>query len=87
MNISKVREDPNLSVPYILMASYTYYYTDKQILTDACFDECCRIFEDNYDMIEHPHKNLIDRGPPVHVWLKENEYPSIVKGAVHEYFK
>ena len=51
----------NRLVPIYLMSSYLYYECDKNVLTDSQFDYLCKKILDNWDSIDHMHKNLLDK--------------------------
>lgn len=79
--------NPNMTVPYLLMASYLYYCKDESPpLLDHEFDWLCRYAKQNWSQIQHRHKNLIKRS-----WLdagslfklREDEYPLLVKSAAY----
>ena len=72
--------DPNLTVPWFLMASYLYYKSEHQVglMEDYDFDQMCKFMYDNWDNVEHIHKYLIDKealsaGTGFYI----EEYPSI----------
>lgn len=76
-----VESNINMSVPWYLMASYAYYVEDDPILSDARFDRLGRVMLENWDKIEHQHKN--------HITVKDleagtflGEYPKRVKGGL-----
>ncbi len=76
------KANPNLLVPHWLIASFMYYVEDNPILADATFDAIVRDLGDQWDMVEHRHKHLIDRGMlKSGFYLQPEDYPGIVKGA------
>lgn len=81
------RANPNLCVPYILMASYLYYHKDVSPPTsDTEFDTICKLALDKWDEIRHRHKKLIKRDDlraGTLYSLPEHKYPLIVKGAAY----
>lgn len=46
-------------VSYYLMASYLYYQHDVSLLSDAKYDDICKILLARIHKIEHRHKHLI----------------------------
>lgn len=48
-------------VPHYLMASLLYYQRNVGPMTDDAFDRCCQLLDQHWDLIEHPHKYLVDR--------------------------
>lgn len=69
-------------IPWILMSSYMYYCKHTSILSDTTFDKMCKYLLDNWDDIDHPHKELIDKGSlraGTLYTLKEEDYPTVVK--------
>lgn len=77
----QVEENPNRSIPYYLMASYGYYIEDSPFLTDHCYDKLARYIHDNWDSIQHPHKQHLTQSD-LRAGTFLGEYPTIVKGAV-----
>ena len=51
-----VIENPNMMVPWYLMASYAYYVEDDPILSDGLFDGLAHSMLESWDTIEHWHK-------------------------------
>lgn len=84
-------ENPNMTVPYLLMASYLYYIKDESPpLADHEFDWLCSYAKQNWKRIQHPHKHLIRKS-----WLDsgslyqlaDRDYPLMVKGAAFSWLK
>lgn len=81
-----VERNRNLTVPWILMGSYAYYWEDDPIISDGTFDFLMHTLRDHWDEIEHPHKHLIDEesiktSVTMHE-LKREEFPSRVIGGL-----
>lgn len=79
-----VIQNPNMLVPWYLVASYSYYIKDDPVISDTLYDEICKKLLDKWDEIEHYHKHLVDRGlleAGTGFHLSEEDYPSRVKGA------
>lgn len=79
-----LRNTPTCVVPWILIASYLYYHTDRVIISDACFDSLMNTKLKLFDESDktHPHRKLItdehlEIGSLFNV--KKEDYPSIVK--------
>lgn len=71
----------NMLVPWYLMASYAYYVEDNPLLSDGLYDRICKKLLDNFENVEHIHKECCNKDA-----LKAGsflgEYPSRIKGAV-----
>ena len=52
-------ENINMMVPWYLMASYAYYHICHPLFTDDFFDNMAKVMLENWDTIEHWHKELI----------------------------
>lgn len=72
----------NLCVPWYLMACYAYYEEDDPILTDNYFDRLTRRMIENWEKIEHQHKDKITLDM-LNASTYIGEYPSRVKGGLH----
>jgi len=75
-------ENPNMMVPWYLMASYAYYEQDQPILTDGLFDGLAKRMLECWDDIDHQHKELITEEDLVAGTLLTRNFPGRVKGAV-----
>jgi len=79
------RRNPNMAVPFILMASYLYYIkNDSSPLSDYDFDRLCDLARNRWASIEHRHKHLItedDLEAGTLFYLRDSDYPPIVKNA------
>ena len=69
-----------------LMCSYAYYVEDKPLISDSEFDELGKWLLENYDNVEHMHKDLVTKGD-LEAGTFLGKYPSMVKGAVRSYRK
>lgn len=56
-----VAENPNMAVPWWLMAAFMYEIENDPFLTDGCFDWLSAELLAKWDDISHRHKALIDR--------------------------
>lgn len=82
--LSASSNNPNMLVPWYLMASYAYYHLDAPILTDAVYDRLCRSLYEGWDGISHKHKARINRSDvlPGTCLLPPVNFPPIAVGAV-----
>ena len=81
--------NPNMAVPFYLMSSYLYYEEDRSVLSDADFDDLCKMMLDKWDDIEHYHKHLIEKDQlkaGTGYYLKY-KYPTIVVDAAKSWSK
>lgn len=76
-----VERNINLSVPWFLMAAYAYYEEDNPILTDARFDKLAKMMYNNWDDIEHHHKEYIDKDA-LRAGSYVGKYPERTKGGL-----
>tara|TARA_R110000782_G_scaffold186064_1_gene276132 strand:+ start:323 stop:664 length:342 start_codon:yes stop_codon:yes gene_type:complete len=76
-------ENPNMMVPWYLMASYSYYVEDDPILSDGLFDELAHKMLESWDTIEHWHKELITEEDLKAGTLLIREFPNRVINAVN----
>ena len=74
------QKNPNMLVPWYLMAAYAYYELDDPFLSDAVFDEMAKSLHKQWDTIEHFHKHLLTRMDLV-AGTYLGKYPERVKGA------
>lgn len=61
VNGETVAGNPNMLVPWYLMACYMYYELDDPFLSDEKFDWLCKELDEKWDVVEHRHKELIER--------------------------
>lgn len=74
----------NSLVNVYLIASYMYYIKDEWYISDSQYDQCCKLLDEKWDLIDHQHKHIIDRASlsaTTGFTLKESDYPLIVKHA------
>jgi hypothetical protein len=76
-----IGDNPNLSVPWYLMASYAYYELDEPFLPDADFDALASFMLEDWENIQHRHKHLITEDDLRAGTLLRRDFPEIVKGA------
>ena len=73
--------DPNMLVPWYLIASYAYYVLDDPVISDDLYDRVCFLLAEELDAvnIDHMHAHMCDpealrAGTGFHV----TKYPSRV---------
>ena len=76
-------KNPNMLVPWYLMASYAYYRDDDPILSDGVYDQMSKDLISQWDSIEHYHKHLLDRDSLI-AGSYLGEYPTIVVEALKD---
>lgn len=84
--LEAIRQDPNMMVPWLLMAAYTYERLNESIISDGLFDSLCRNLCRYWDKVEHRHKCLIDHksltaGTGLAVNMRK--LPAIIRSAAH----
>jgi len=75
-------ENPNMMIPWYLMAAYSYYEQDDPILSDGLFDGLAKRMLECWDDIDHWHKDLITTEDLEAGTLLARDFPERVKGAV-----
>lgn len=75
---------PGIAVAWLLMASFLYYWRDVSLLSDGLYDSLFDDIADNWDTIDHPHKDYLtpdcfEAGSMFS--LAEEVYPSMAKSA------
>ena len=78
-----VNKNINMSVPWILMASYTYYHEDKHLISDELYDKLFNMIKSN-DKITHFHRYIIEDYHMIIGSLfdiKKEDYPTRIIGA------
>ena len=81
--LDKVDNNVNMTIPWYLMAAYAYYEQDNPILSDGLFDRLARKIDENWDLIDHIHKDHITRDA-LKAGTFLGKYPSRVEGAVKQ---
>ena len=56
-----IGNNPNMMIPWYIMASHAYYTMDDPILTDGLYDELAQAMLKIWDTLEHMHKHLITK--------------------------
>ena len=75
--------NPNMMVPWYLMAAYAYYVQDDPILEDSTFDRLAKRMLAQWDDIEHFHKHLLSTDD-LTAGTYLGEYPKRIEGAVND---
>lgn len=76
-------DNPNMLVPWYIMASYAYYEEDNPIISDEMFDRMAKKILKGWDTIEHYHKGYLTKDMLI-AGTYLGDYPSRVQGAVKE---
>ena len=76
-----IEKNMNMLVPYYIMAAYSYYIEDDPIISDATYDQIGKWLLENYDIVEHQHKHLIDK-EQLEAGTCLIQYPTIIKYAL-----
>lgn len=69
---------PELLVPHYLIHCYLYYEENAPLIPDRVFDALARLLDEEWDVVRHRHKKLIDRSALSSGGHYIN-YPTIVK--------
>lgn len=77
-------DNPNMMIPFYLMASYAYYKQDNPIFSDSFYDELAKTMMSIWHAIEHRHKALITIDD-LKAGSYLGEYPSIVVGGLESF--
>jgi len=78
-----IDKNPNMMVPWYLIAAYAYYVDDDPITSDKFFDQLAVDLKFNWNFVKHRHKehitiDMLNAGTFI------GDYPSIVEGAVED---
>lgn len=71
----------NMTVPWYIMAAYTYYVDDKPLLEDNTFDRLAKKLLANWEQVEHMHKSFLTKDM-LEAGTYLGDYPKRVKDAV-----
>ena len=59
---------PNKLISWFMIASYAYYHLDSSVMSDYDFDYLVKRILENWEDIDHPHKDLIKKtNTPPHI--------------------
>lgn len=78
-----IKINPNMMIPYYLMASYAYYEESDPIFSDSYFDTLAKNILKEWDNLDHYHKHLLDRDV-LEAGSYIGKYPTIVIDSLHE---
>ena len=76
---------PDALVSWFMIGSYAYYDLNKNVMTDYDFDFLVMRLKEEWDNINHPHKELITLTNLNAGSGYDIDFPSIVKGATVDY--
>lgn len=83
MCIDTIESNPNMLVPWYIMAAYSYYVEDNPLLTDGSFDRLATRLLENFDKVEHQHKEFIDKDA-LYAGSYLGEYPTRIEDVVKQ---
>lgn len=72
-----IKINPNMMIPYYLMAAYAYYEESDPIFSDSYFDNLAKNILKEWDNLDHYHKHLLDRDV-LEAGSYIGKYPTIV---------
>tara|TARA_R100000541_G_scaffold1902_1_gene7004 strand:+ start:25224 stop:25517 length:294 start_codon:yes stop_codon:yes gene_type:complete len=78
-----IKINPNMMIPYYLMASYAYYEESDPIFSDSYFDNLAKNILKEWDNLDHYHKHLLDRDV-LEAGSYIGKYPTIVIDSLDE---
>lgn len=78
-----VDSNPNMMIPWYIMASYAYYVQDDPLISDNVFDRMSKKLLEQWDEVKHFHKDYLNRDM-VRAGTYLGDYPSRVKDAVEQ---
>lgn len=76
-----IDSNPNMTVPWYLMASYAYYEEDDPILSDGSFDRLAKKIINEWENITHMHKDFLNMDM-LEAGTYTGVYPTRIKGAL-----
>ena len=56
-----IGNNPNMMIPWYIMASHAYYTMDDPILSDGLYDELAQTMLSSWNTLKHIHKHLITK--------------------------
>lgn len=78
-----VDDNPNMMVPWYIMAAYAYYVEDDPIISDQLFDKLAYKLLKNWESIKHYHKEYLNEDM-LRSGTYLGNYPTRVSGAVKQ---
>lgn len=79
-----IAENPNMLIPYYIMASYAYYVEDDPIFTDSFYDEMAKTILEWWDNIDHYHKSYLNKDA-LNAGSYLGNYPPIIETALESF--
>lgn len=76
-----IEKNMNMAVPWYLMAAYAYYELDDPIISDAMYDSITFILIQNWDQINHFHKEYLTIDD-LEAGTFLGQYPSRIKHSI-----
>ena len=76
-----IKINPNMMIPYYLMASYAYYEESDPIFSDSYFDTLAKNILKEWDNLDHYHKHLLDRDV-LEAGSYIGKYPTIISASL-----
>lgn len=73
--------NPNMLVPWWLMAAWAYEHGERPIISDACFDELAMRLTAEWKHVQHHHKHLLDPKILKSAIAMKGKWPERVIGA------
>lgn len=74
------KKSKNTAISWYLASSYAYYLRYESLLSDECYDNLCKYIYENWDSLEHQHKNLLDKSAlTAGTGYQISDYPLIVQ--------
>lgn len=73
--------NPNMLVPWYIMASYAYYVQDQPIISDMAFDAMAVQLLEKWEQITHWHKDYLSVDM-LKAGTYLGDYPSIAETAI-----
>lgn len=82
-----IDDNPNMMVPWWIMAAWAYEVASSPILSDAAFDQLAKDLDECWDLVEHRHKKLLDRKLLKSSLAIREKWPGIAIGAAKSLIK
>ena len=76
---------PDALVSWFMIGSYAYYVLNKNVMSDYDFDFLVKRLKDEWDNINHPHKELIKPTNLSSGSGYDIDFPLIVRGATADF--
>lgn len=83
--VRRIIKNPNMLVPWWLLAAYAYDQLDDPLISDALFDEIAKRLTNEWATIKHPHKKLLDKTMlKSALAIKGGKWPLIVRDTAYK---